>query len=88
MSRASFEADGFVRLPAVIAAADAAAMRAAVERLLKRIALVAVAAALRPGPGWRELLCDAGRGRAVAHSHSGLGGAVGGRGGRERYTGD
>lgn len=78
MSRASFEADGVVRLPAAIARGDVAAMRGEIERMLERIALVEVAGALRPGPGSSEVLWDVGRGSAFAPLPGVLGAAVNG----------
>jgi hypothetical protein len=76
MSRALFDANGTVRLPAVIAGADVAAMRAEVERMLERMVLVEIAGALRPGPESSEALWDVGRGRAFAALPDALGAAV------------
>ena len=78
MSRASFDADGVLRLPAVIASADVAAMRADVERMLERMALVEIAGALRPGQGSSEALWGVGRGRAFAPLLGAVGAAVDG----------
>jgi hypothetical protein len=78
MSRERFDADGVVRLPAVIAGADVAAMRAEVERMIEGMALVEIAGALRPGPGSNDVLWGVGRGRAFAPLPGAVGAAVDG----------
>ncbi len=64
--RERFDADGFVRVPAAVAAGDIAAMRACVLEMAAGLTFVEVAGALRPAPGSEAKLWQVGRGAAFA----------------------
>jgi len=76
LSVSSFDATGVLRLPAVLAAADIAAMRAEVERTIEQITLVEIAGALRPGPESAGVLWSVGRGSTFAPLPVAVGAAV------------
>ncbi|MBL8240004.1 MAG: phytanoyl-CoA dioxygenase family protein [Bryobacterales bacterium] len=58
--------NGVLRLPGVFGAEEAAAMRAEVERVLERMAMVEIVGALRPPPEAGDALWEVGRASAFA----------------------